>query len=519
MKSLKNKIGSFFDKRENSTATITVLIICAVMVLNVILCYLTQVFGLYIYAAEYTEDFTISGMSDEIFSDAIEAGEKITITFFMDRAELDAHATGGFVLDTVEQFAQRYKDDEHGDFITLRYVNTFTKLDQNGERVDIAKYEKNERGEDVTLSRTAVAFESSKGHRVLSNVRGNVGFVDFYTFDSSGEVVSFNGETIITSMICWVLADEHKTAYVTANHAEENDANFATMLAASGYYINSINLQDSDVPEDAAMVIISNPKYDFERAAAGSGIITEIETEIERLEQYVNRGGNLYVSLDPYVKRLDNLESFIERFGIKLKSGTTESGELRYLVRDSVDGINLDGYTLFAQLADVGAASAVSSTVQRYSDGKIILKDASVLELSGNAKPVLVTSAASDATLDGQTVNTDGSYAVAAHSTHTNTTDSGETTANIFVVSSIYICASDAVVSNEYANRDFLYALFEHMFGAENLPYGANSVTYISDDLKNLSIGDAKLYMALLLLIPLTVAVVGAVITIRRKNR
>lgn len=509
MKSLKYKVADFLEDRKHSGEVITALIICAVLVFNVILCYLTEIFGLYFYKAEYTEDFTISGMTDDLFDAAMGDGEKITITFLMDHDTLENHSTGSFVLDTAEQFKKRY-----GDFITLRYVNTLTKLDQDGNRVELEKFKTDMRGEEVTLSRTAVIFESSSGsYRVLSNVRGSVGFVDFYTFDSSGGVVSFNGETIMSSMIMWVLADEHKTAYITANHAETNDANFATMLAASGYYISAINLQDGDVPEDAAMVVISNPKNDFERAAAGSGI----ETEIERLEKYVNEGGSLYVSLDPYVKRLNNLETFIESFGIKFRVGSTDAGELRYLVRDPDRAITIDGYTLLADFAAGGIADTISATVKRYSNGGIILRDAAALELSGNAKPLLVTSESSECTLGGEVADGGGSYAVAAHSTRTS--DDGEKTANLFVISSIYLCSSDAVTSNAYSNRDFIYSLFDHAFGAENPPYGANSVTYVTDDLKNLTMGEAKLYTALLLSIPVILAAVGIAVTIRRKNR
>ena len=508
MKSLKDKIGAFLDDRKNGAATTTALIICAVMVFNVIFCYITQAFGLYLYRAEYKEDFTISGMTDQMFSEAMSAGEKVTITFLMDRQKLFEHSTGYYVLDTVEQIAARY-----GDFISLRFVNTYTKLDQDNNKIDLDKYKTDMRGQEVALSRTAVIFESSNGsHRVLSNVQGGVGFVDFYTFDSSGNIISFNGETVIASMICWVLAEEHKTAYITANHAEENDVNFATMLAASGYYISGINLQDMDVPSDAGVVVISNPKNDFEKAAQGSGIVTEIE----RLEKYVNEGGSLYVSLDPYVKRLNNLETFIESFGIKLKSGNTEIGELRHLVRDSRNAITIDGYTLLADVASGGIADAVLASATRYSSGGIILRDAAALELSGNARPLLVSSPASECTLGDEVVNTDGGYAVAAHSTRD--AEEGKT-ANIVVISSVYLCASDSITSNSYSNRDFIYALFEHAFGAENPPYGANSVTYIEDDLKNLTMGEAKIYAALLISIPVILAAVGFAVIIRRKNR
>ena len=507
MNSFKTKIQAFLENRKSSNATATALIICAVMVVNVLLCYVTQAFGLFFYQAEYTEDFTISGMSDELFNSAKDEGKSVTLTFLMERDTLAQHATGSFVLDTAEQFKERY-----GDFIKLRFVNTLTKLDEDGNRVELEKYKTDNPEGEVILSRSAVIFESSDGnHRVLSNVRGGTGFVDFFTFDSAGSIVSFNGETVISSMICWVLADEHKTAYVTANHAEENDANFATLLAASGYYIKNINLQDTDVPDDAGMLIISNPKYDFERAKPG------IVTEIERLEEYVSRGGNLYISLDPYVKELNNLEDFIATHGIELQSKSTDNGDVRLMVRDPENAITLDGYTLLVDFASGGIADSIAATTERYSKGEIILKDASALKLTGNATPLLVTSPSSVCTAASEIADSAGSYVVAAHSTYTK--NDGAPTANIFVVSSVYISASDALTSNSYSNRDFTYALFEHAFGAQNLPYGANSVTYVTDDLKNLTMGEARLYAALLISLPIALAAVGAVIIIRRKNR
>lgn len=510
MKSIRKRISGLFENGRFSTDAIAALAIAAVLVVNIILCYVVQSLGWYFYAASYSEDFSISGKSDELFREAKDDGKSVTITFLMERDSLDEHATGGFVLDTVEQFRERY-----GDFIKLRFVNTFTKLDEFGNRVDLEKYKTDMVGNEVSLSRTAVIFESSDGnYRTLSNVQGGTGFVDFYTFNSAGEIVSFNGETIVSSMISWVLTDEHKTVYVTANHAEQNDPNFATLLAASGYYISGINLQDSDVPDDAAMVVISNPKNDFERAKDGSGI--KIKTEIERLREYVERGGSLFVSLDPYVKRLTNLEDFIAEYGIELSSGTTDKGITeRHVVRDIDKGIMLDGYTLLGGFSGSGIAEDIANTVKSYSDGGIILREVAALKLSGAATPVLVSSESSELTLGGKAVDGAGSYAVAAHSTY----EKDGNVANIFVIPSAYVAASDALTSNEYSNREFLYALFEHAFGAENLPYGANSVTYVADDLKNLTMGTARLYTTLLLAVPAALAAVGAVVIIRRKNR
>ena len=51
------------------------------------------------------------------------------------------------------------------------------------------------------------------------------------------------------------------------------------------------------------------------------------------------------------------------------------------------------------------------------------------------------------------------------------------------------------------------------------MPHGCNFVTYVSDEVQNLTMGAAKIYTALLLAIPCVLAIVGAVVLIRRKNR
>lgn len=497
----------FFLSRGATTA----LIILSVMVLNVVLSLVTESFGLYLYRAEYTEDYTVTGMTEEILSSA--EGKTIDIIFCMTEEELENHTTGKFVLKTAKQYGEKY------DFINLTFVNTFTRLDQNNKRVDLEKYKTDMNGNETGISRTSVVFASGENYRVLTNVYNSTGFVDFFTFDSQGYIASYNGETVLASMISWVLSDEHRTAYITKNHGEMSDATFGTLLAAAGYSVKSINLQDEDVPEDASLVVISNPKNDFERAAAGSGV----RTEIERLTSYVNRGGSLYVTLDPYVNRLPNLESFIKDFGISFAESEVGGVTLRNIVRDTRNAITTDGYTILADYAQSELATAISSNVKEYSDGGIILREASALTLgevksgyTGSPTPLLVSTSASVCEVGGEVVDDSGRYCIGATSTIT-----GEygNTARIFVMPSVYITASDALISNSYANRDCLYSLFEEFYGADNMPYGCNSVTYVSDDLKNLTMGEARAYTAVLLAMPVILAVTGTAVIIRRKNR
>jgi hypothetical protein len=53
----------------------------------------------------------------------------------------------------------------------------------------------------------------------------------------------------------------------------------------------------------------------------------------------------------------------------------------------------------------------------------------------------------------------------------------------------------------------------------DGMPYGTNSIVYDDSVLENLTMGTAKTITALLLAIPCVIAVAGAVVLIRRKNR
>ena len=109
-------------------------------------------------------------------------------------------------------------------------------------------------------------------------------------------------------------------------------------------------------------------------------------------------------------------------------------------------------------------------------------------------------------------MNTDGSYPIAAYST---TSGGG----SVIVIPSVYASVSSALVTNGYANKEFLFAVFEEICGAEGAPYGCNDILYDTETLENLTMGTARAYTALIIAVPTALAIVGGVLIIRRKNR
>ena len=75
------------------------------------------------------------------------------------------------------------------------------------------------------------------------------------------------------------------------------------------------------------------------------------------------------------------------------------------------------------------------------------------------------------------------------------------------------------MTSNTYSNRTFVYGLIETLYGGEDLPYGCRTVNLMTDTLENLTARAARIYTAVIFLIPTALAAFGFVTIRRRKNR
>lgn len=505
MNNFKQKLTAYLKGRDFPATVLTAIIIAAVVFVNVIIYTLSTVFPLYLHSPE-EDDFSISSSSEALFEKYIELGERVTVTFCSYEDQVNSHDTGKFVLKTAKEFASKYPE-----FITLRFVNAITKLDSEGksaaEELEIYGDEGNN-----NLNDTSVVFSSTSSFRVLTDKVTGVGYADFYTLDSNKNVTSYNGEEIFVSSILWTLSENHGVAYMTIGHGETADYTLYNILTAAGYEVKDINLRKSDIPEDAELVIISKPTADFERGADG------FKTEYERLRQYQERGGNFFITLNPLTKKLPVLESFISDFGVSLY--TVESGE-KALIKDSQNAITTDGFTLVAEYADTDYAQAMKQIIGDRTgdtDASVIIRNVAALTLdpSKNVYPILSSSASSVCRAGGDTVDEAGNYTIAACAVAEN--DFSDS-AKLFVMSEGMMTTGDAVVSDGYSNKDFLYSIFDVFYEKGDMPYGCNSVVYDTQILENLTMGSAKIYTALILTVPAVIAVVGAILIRRRKNR
>lgn len=505
----ERKMSKMLDKLKRYTARtnftrslVTVCVILVAIVFNAILFSLTSIFGLYLYTPSEL-DFSLSESTDTLMQ-SIEEGGGVEVYFCMPREELKTHATGSYLLRTVEQMEEKYSDT-----VTFRFINIITKMDEDGNYFDISPYSKDEDGNNVTILKTSVIFQSGNNHRVLTSNS----YEDFYFLNDKMEPLAYCGEEVFLSLMLWVQSEYHPTAYFTSSHSENPDGSLARVLAAAGYKISTINLRRENIPDDCDLLVINAPRADFERSYEGSGVVSEMD----RLTAYANRGGAIYVSLDPFLKQpLPVLEGFLQEYGIALSRSEVDGETYANIVTDNSQGITTDGYTLVGRFDTEGIGDKIHQTLLPYTDGNVLLYRSGSLVLSEGASPLLFASASAELYAGGGRMDDTGNYVLSA----TGKREYEGVTSSLFVVPSVYMTASDATLSNTYSNREFLLGIFDEIFANEGkLPYGVRSVKTETNLIEDLSLREARLYTVLCFLPAVALVALGAVVLVRRKHK
>jgi ABC-type uncharacterized transport system involved in gliding motility auxiliary subunit len=137
----------------------------------------------------------------------------------------------------------------------------------------------------------------------------------FRSGDREARLTTFNEEKI-TNALVQTLVESKKKIYFTKGHGEgEIKGSEATgyqfvvqELENNKYEVAELNLlEQAKVPDDADLVVIAGPRYDFK------------EEELRFLEDYLNRGGASFVMIDA-VTPTPNLAKSLDKYGIRVNN-------------------------------------------------------------------------------------------------------------------------------------------------------------------------------------------------------
>ena len=479
MEKLKNKLKAFFGTYKRVNAAVIAAVLALVVLLNVAITALSQAFSLYFYAApKYSHNVGQGTLS--FLEEVKEENDHVRILFCMQKEELEGDTIYNLVYQTAMQLSEAFS------FISVETVNIFT----DPEAIEPYKY-KTVDGERVKvndISKLSVIVDGSADFSVQS-------LSSFFVLDAEGAIDSYNGEEIFAALIRYTLSRTHKTAYYTTSHGEKASSSLFNLLTCAGYTPKAIDLMTETPTDTSGVLVISNPAYDFICGAEG------VDAEIEKLRAYMASGGLVLACLDPLSTGLVNLDALLAENGLSRTDA---------IIKDTDKSVTVDGYSLVLSFGESEVAKALKETATAYNRARVITREASVIETSGSATALLFSSASSKAYTAGKVSSNEGNFAVAALSQN-------EAGGGVFLSSGYYIAASDVLETDDYGNEEFFYALLSLARG-DKVPLGATMVALDNALLQDLTVRQARLWAALVVVLIPCAAVCVGLVTLRRRR-
>lgn len=133
-----------------------------------------------------------------------------------------------------------------------------------------------------------------------------------YTEQGGVNVYGFKAEQSISAAIQYASTGKQVTVYQLLGHNEYtfDDFTYTTTLEKSNFTLNTLNMTTAGaVPEDADILVILGPSWDYS------------QNEVDKIQEFLERGGSLYAAFDLVQEDLTNLTTFLESWNIDMMKG------------------------------------------------------------------------------------------------------------------------------------------------------------------------------------------------------
>lgn len=306
--------------RYGSSATaITVIVIAAIVILNVIVTALGTTFGWY-------SDLTSKKYYD--LSDAFkkefegltkENGETsyFNIVLMMDEDRYSTYNAQTVLLyNTFREIAKTY------DNVNLKAINSTTYP----ELVEKYKYAY---GDTISLTDVVIELADENFEPISTATAKKYGVNTFFTFDEKGNLYGYNAEARLLSSFCQLLGkDENQpVAFYLQGHGEPELSSvtltWVEVLEGAGYKVQPINLLTEDFSDyydlslagdyNNCIVIMNAPMFDLYVPAPGEDSVNEVK----KLREFLGTTyGNMIVTVGATTPDLPALKGLLSEWGI-----------------------------------------------------------------------------------------------------------------------------------------------------------------------------------------------------------
>ena len=491
---MNSKISMFFKsrsfKRGSFNAALTVIVIAAVVILNIIVTALAQKYYWYI---DMTKD-SVFKVSDEGMAIIEGINADINIIFCDDVDNLQSNIYQKSIYNTALELSARF------DNISIKHLDIYKNPSS------IAKYKMTSA---TSITDTSVIIESGSEYRVYP-------LTAFFVFNDENytDAWAYNGEYELISAILQVTADEYPKAYFTIGHGEMLvDQALWNLFAEAGYEVNTINLMEQDLAPDTRFLIINDPIYDFQGISADTA---GKRSEIEKIDDFLDEFGCLMVFTDPDTGELPELYSFLREWGISFGDNA---------IKDYDNSLTTDGYSVVAQYAtgQTTGASLISPITELAAPPKAIVRYAVPINIeftdngSRNVSTVLTTSNEAIISDEDDIVVGSGKYNLMTLSRETRYVDNQAQYSYVLAAGTTNFATNSYIGQKAYSNSDILYAAMKQM-GKERVPVDLDFKPFDDTSLDITSSEATGWTIAIVTVLPIIAILFCIVILIRRKH-
>lgn len=397
----------------------------------------------------------------------------------------------------IREVLMRYEQLSGGK-LTVRYVDPYANPDIVSQYSEIS-----------TPNERDIIIESSKRYKAITPS-------DLYdmraVYTPEGYKGGLQAEQKFSSAIMYCLADQLPKAIRTSGHDEDDLSELNSLLTTANYSLDRLNLAINEIPEDCALLIITNPKSDFQ------------DVEIERLEKYLDGNGSVIVFYDYTIgKHLTKFELFMEDWGVAPQDTLVCDSEWAYRTQawviPSLDSTHTLTTSINRNTGDYFVAQYSRAWSILFGNGKSgeikgFRRATSLLTTTATSYGKSTASGQNISTFSKQDGDTNGPFYIGVLSEQNNPNTGSKS--NILFLSTGMV--TGILEDDAFLNRRFMLSAINFM--NEESDAIVVEPRYLDSESLTISKADANfIFWTMCVAIPVGVLAAGGVVWFRRKNR
>lgn len=401
-----------------------------------------------------------------------------------------------------------------------------------------------------------VSLDSGANDGLRYRIRGLQSFYVMTTETTNPEPWAYNGDKAFAASILSVTNAESPLACYTSNHRETASAELTQTLIDAGYTVGTVDLKNEEIPANCRLLVIFDPQDDF-LVKDGTGL-SDVD-EIAKIERHLDENmASLMVFFSPSTPVLPKLEEYLAEWGIEYDRYTdTQSNTHPYIIKDDAHSLTTDGNTVVAEYVTNNPMSSITSDMRsRAYPQSVIFKNAMSISYSDIYSPqryvdekdktntydyaayskdgtnrmiynLFTTSADAVAMANGQVVEkaTENerlalmTVSVENHHTQESNYSSMTETSYVIAFGSTEFAADNLLQSTAIGNTDLLLSTLRTV-GQEPVPVGIGFKPFADDTIDTITTSETTQYTVVLTVVPIVIALAaGIFVIVRRKNR